>query len=96
MDYPTGEIADALSEYLTQARRQWSDAKIVEVFPAFVSSKPPDTYPELLDEVNSNLFAVDGTSLTPSPKAGTRTSTRIDGDRGRGILIGPISPSPIG
>jgi lysophospholipase L1-like esterase len=65
IDHPTEEIAGALSEYLTQARRQWPDAKIVEIFPFFVSSKPPDTYPELVDAINTSLFAVDGTLVDP-------------------------------
>jgi lysophospholipase L1-like esterase len=63
--YPTEEFAAALSEYLTQARKQWPDATIVEIFPAYVSSTPPDIYPKLLDEVKASLSAVHGILVDP-------------------------------
>lgn len=65
LSYPIEEIAAAVTEYLTQARRQWPGAKIVQILPAFVMSKPYDTYPDLLDKINSSLAAVDGTLIDP-------------------------------
>lgn len=63
--YPTEEVAAALAEYLTKARRLWPEAKIVEIFPAYVSSRQPETYPKLLDAVNTRLRGVDATLVDP-------------------------------
>jgi lysophospholipase L1-like esterase len=66
MNRPFDEIANAISEYLTQAREQWPDAKIVAIFPAYVStSKPFEGYPELLDKINASVSAVGGTVIDP-------------------------------
>lgn len=65
LSYPTEEIAAALSEYVTEARRQWPAAKIVQILPAFLTSRPYDTYTDLLNKINSSLAAVDGTLIDP-------------------------------
>lgn len=65
LGYPTEEIAAAIAEYLAQARRQWPEAKIVQILPAFLVSRPYDTYPDLLGRINSSLAAVDGTLIDP-------------------------------
>lgn len=65
LSYPTEEIAAAMSEYLAQARAQWPEAKIVQILPAFLTSRPYDAYPDLLGRINSSLAAVDGTLIDP-------------------------------
>ena len=65
LSYPTEEIAAAMSEYLAQARRQWPEAKIVQILPVFLTSRPYDTYPDLLGRIDSSLAAVDGTLIDP-------------------------------
>jgi lysophospholipase L1-like esterase len=65
LSYPPEDIANAISEYLTRARKQWPDSKIVEIFPAFVSSTPVDSRPQLLNKVSTSVFAVDGTLVDP-------------------------------
>jgi lysophospholipase L1-like esterase len=82
--HPADEVANAILEYLTQARRQWPDAKIVEIFPAFVStSKPYDGYPELLAKVSAGLSAVGGTLVDPIAEgwyANIETASIMDPD----------------
>ena len=65
LDLPTEEIADAVSEYLTAARKQWPNAKIVAMLPCYMSSGAYDKYPELLGNVKASLSAVSGTLVDP-------------------------------
>jgi lysophospholipase L1-like esterase len=77
LGYPTEEIAAAMSEYLAKARRQWPEAKIVQILPAFLMSRPYDTYPDLLGRINSSLAAVDGTLIDPFAE-GWYTDVNVD------------------
>lgn len=63
--YPLDDIADALSEYLYQARKAWPEAQIVEIYPAFISSTQDESYLSFLNKVRTNLLPVDGTLLDP-------------------------------
>jgi lysophospholipase L1-like esterase len=65
LSHPPDEVANAISEYLTEARKQWPSAKIVEIFPVFVSSAPYEGYPELLDRARTGVLAVGGTLVDP-------------------------------
>ncbi len=91
LNYPTDQIVAALSEYLTHARRQWPDAKIVEIFPAFVKSVPFDTYPDLLDKMTARLAAVHGTLIDPFAE-GWYTDADLDSL----VIDDKVHPNPKG
>jgi lysophospholipase L1-like esterase len=67
LEQPPDDIANALSEYLTQARKQWPEAKIVVVLPAYLTTEPIDVnyYRELLEGFRESVSAVGGTLIDP-------------------------------
>jgi lysophospholipase L1-like esterase len=63
---PPEDVTTAISDYLTEARKLWPSAKIVEIFPAYVSTSGPfEGYPELLDKISASVSAVGGTLVDP-------------------------------
>jgi lysophospholipase L1-like esterase len=68
LDQSPDAIGNAVSDYLNQARKQWPEAKIVVIFPAYLTTSyagDPNFYQQLLDKFRASVSAVGGTLIDP-------------------------------
>jgi lysophospholipase L1-like esterase len=82
--HPVNMLAAAISAYLSAAREQWPAARIILIFPSFVSAAPVDGYDVLLADVRHSLASVNGDLVNPVEESwyhGIRTDSLVASDK---------------
>jgi lysophospholipase L1-like esterase len=84
LGHPIDTLAGAISAYLSAARKYWPNARIIVIFPSFVSSGPFDGYRELLNAIKRSLAQVNGQLVNPVAEEwyhGIQTDSLVTSDK---------------